>query len=182
MAKFLKLTGAVTNAWGEEASITISTGAGSAGKIPNLNETGKLDSSFFTSTGGNSSKYTNVSSATGTTLTDALNNISSTGSERVVSATASTVFSLDSGYVLAYTRFTSTSAVTMNIPNDSSNNFPVNGVGIFCRGGSGTVTFVAGSGVTLNCPVTARTLRALNSTCTLIKVAANTYDLIGDLG
>jgi hypothetical protein len=79
-------------------------------------------------------------------------------------------------------RFTSASAVTLTIPTNATVAF---GVGTTLNGiqaGDGLVTIAAASGVTLNKPAgyNAKT-RAKGSAWCLVKVATDTWDLLGDL-
>lgn len=74
------------------------------------------------------------------------------------------------------------SSRTITVPPNSSVAFPVNTVLEVCRMGAGSVTLVAGSGVTINSPGAILTLRAQYSTGVLRKRATNEWVLSGDLG
>jgi hypothetical protein len=81
----------------------------------------------------------------------------------------------------AYVRMTSASANNLTVPANSSVAFPV-GTSIAVRqAGAGVTTLVAGGGVTLNNPGSALTISKQNGTVQLIKVATDTWDLLGDL-
>ena len=89
---------------------------------------------------------------------------------------------LSNSYVGAWVRFTSGSAITLTVPPNSSVAFvigtSINGV----QAGAGQISVAAGAGVTINKPTgyNAKT-RALGAAFCLIKVATDTWDLIGDL-
>lgn len=72
------------------------------------------------------------------------------------------------------------SANNMTVSNDSTTDFPV-GTSLTVRQvGAGTTTIVADGGVTITSPSTL-SLRVQYSTVQLIKVASNTWDLMGDV-
>lgn len=75
---------------------------------------------------------------------------------------------------------TSSSAVTVTVPPNSSVAFPIGAVVALARLGTGTVTVVAGAGVTVN-PSTFLTLRAQYSAATLRKTATDVWLLAGDI-
>ena len=89
---------------------------------------------------------------------------------------------LSNSDVGAWVRFTSGSAITLTVPPNSSVAFiigtSINGV----QAGAGQISVVAGAGVTINKPTgyNAKT-RAQGAAFCLIKVATDTWDLIGDL-
>lgn len=73
-----------------------------------------------------------------------------------------------------------TSAITATVPNDSTVFFPVGTQIDLLQTGAGQVTLAAASGVTINSAIGLK-LRTQWSSATLIKRAANTWVLIGDL-
>jgi len=77
-------------------------------------------------------------------------------------------------------RFTSPSAVSVTLPDDSSVNFPVGSVIQFRQAGDGKVTISPGAGVTLNSAETMSS-RKKGSTIAAMKVASNEWDVTGDL-
>lgn len=78
--------------------------------------------------------------------------------------------------------FTSSSPVLVTLPQDSDVAFAVNTVIYFCQAGTGTVTLSAGSGATVLLPTELTSeLREQQSVASAIKVAANTWRLLGDL-
>lgn len=81
---------------------------------------------------------------------------------------------------LAYLRMTNAGANTVTIPLNATIAFPVGAQISGIQAGAGATTIVATGGVTLNC---AHTLvaRAQYSAWSLIKVATDTWDLMGDL-
>lgn len=72
-------------------------------------------------------------------------------------------------------------AITVTLPSDASAAIPVGGSIDFAVIGTGMVTFVGASGVTVNGTPSLVT-RAQWSTVTAIKRAANTWLVVGDLG
>ena len=82
----------------------------------------------------------------------------------------------------AWVRFTSNSAITLTVPPNSSVPFvigtSINGI----QAGSGQISVAAGVGVTINKPTgyNAKT-RIQGAAYCLIKVATNSWDLVGDL-
>lgn len=71
-------------------------------------------------------------------------------------------------------------AITVTLPQDSDVAIPVGGQVHFAQLGAGQVTFVAGTGATVN-GTPGLKCRAQYSTVTAIKRAANTWLLVGDL-
>jgi hypothetical protein len=77
--------------------------------------------------------------------------------------------------------FTSSSAVTITIPLNSSVAFPVKSrIDIF-QAGSGQITISPTSGVTLNSKSSRRKIFGQYSAATLIKVGTDEWILIGDI-
>lgn len=79
-----------------------------------------------------------------------------------------------------YVRFTNGSAINATVPNDAVIDYPI-GTIIHCRqAGAGAVTFVEDSDVTINPPADGTLVSSgQGATLALMKVAANTWDLIG---
>lgn len=71
-----------------------------------------------------------------------------------------------------------TDAITLTVPQ---NTFDLGAQIVVRQGGAGQVTFVAGAGVTLQSRDGAMSIAGRYGYATLICVAANTFDLIGDL-
>ena len=78
------------------------------------------------------------------------------------------------------TEFDNAGATNVTIQNDSGANFPVGAQLLAVQTGAGQVTFVAGGGVTLNATPGLK-LRAQYSSAVLIKRAANSWIILGDL-
>jgi hypothetical protein len=97
----------------------------------------------------------------------------------ITETTASRTFLLTD--VGSYIRTTNSSATTVTIPPNSSVAFPVGAEVVVIQAGTGQVTFVAGSGVTLNSKDSNLKLSAQYSSATCKKVATDTWDVIGDL-
>lgn len=93
--------------------------------------------------------------------------------------TASYILVLTDNYKLV--TLSNASNLTLTVPPNSSVAFPI-GANITIVGiGAGQVTVVAGSGVTVSSAGAVLKLRVQYSTATLIKIATNTWLLIGDL-
>lgn len=75
---------------------------------------------------------------------------------------------------------TNAGAITLTLPSDASVAIPVGGRVDFAVLGAGMATFVAGSGATIAVADSAVT-RKTNSAASAIKVAANTWLVVGDL-
>lgn len=93
---------------------------------------------------------------------------------------AGTTLNLSSVFAGSYNRTTSATAVTFNV---TTNPDWVAGFEIhFRQAGAGAITFVAGSGVTVNAPAGGSlTTAGAGSTVTLKCVATDTYDLFGQV-
>lgn len=101
-----------------------------------------------------------------------------TGTLSINTQTAS--YTLVSGDAEKYVRMNVGSANNLTVPPNSSVAFPT-GTQVHVRqAGAGQTTVVAGSGVTINTPETLK-LRKQQSTATLVKVATDTWELMGDL-
>lgn len=74
---------------------------------------------------------------------------------------------------------TNAAAITVTLPQDSALAIPIGNTIDFVGLGAGLVTFVAGAGATKNPAATVT--RAQYSAATAIKVAANTWLVVGDL-
>lgn len=79
-----------------------------------------------------------------------------------------------------YIRMTAATAKTLIVPNNSAVAFEVGTQIPVRQAGAGQIEILGGSGVQINTSET-RKLRKQHSTATLIKVAANEWDLTGDL-
>jgi|SRR5580765_2163738 len=91
-----------------------------------------------------------------------------------------TTHTLGSGDLARYLRCTSGSATTITIPADATVNLPI-GCGIpIEQAGAGQVTVAAAGGVTLNSAGGLVASAAQYSVIQLMKVAANTWTLVGD--
>lgn len=73
------------------------------------------------------------------------------------------------------------SAQTITIPTNTSVPFPVGTQITFIMGGAGAVVFAPGSGVTLQSKDTKRTIDGQYASATLVKIATDTWSLIGAL-
>lgn len=82
------------------------------------------------------------------------------------------------GYIVT----SSGSAVTITVPPNSSVAFPVGAEIVVFQSGSGQVTFVAGSGVTIRSKDSNLKITAQYAAATLKKVATDEWHLLGDLG
>lgn len=80
-----------------------------------------------------------------------------------------------------YIRLNNSAAITVSVPSDATANIPVGSTITFEQTGTGTVTFVAGSGATVNSRDGLSSTVGQYSVASLIKTAANTFTLTGDL-
>ena len=120
---------------------------------------------------------------TGEVLTAAAMNKIVNITTRAVTTTSDT-FVLDDASNKLIT-YSSTSATTITIPPESSVAFPVGSIiNVIKIGASGTTTITQGAGVTISstgATATAPALRAAFSAASCIKVAANTWYVVGDI-
>lgn len=91
--------------------------------------------------------------------------------------TAYTLASADNDTLVT---LTNAAAISLTVPTDASVVLPVGSRVDIVQGGAGQVTVVAPSGVTVNSSAGLK-LRAQWSGATLIKTAANTWILMGDI-
>lgn len=120
---------------------------------------------------------------TGEVLTAAAMNKIVNITTRAVTTTSDTFVLADADNKLI--TFSSTSATTITIPPASSVAFPVGSIiNVIKIGASGTTTITQGAGVTISstgASATAPELRAAFSAASCIKVAANTWYVVGDI-
>ena len=120
---------------------------------------------------------------TGEVLTAAAMNKIVNITTRAVTGISDTFVLADSDNVLI--TFSSTSATTITIPPESSVAFPLGTViNVIKIGASGTTTISQGAGVTISSTgavATAPTLRAAFSAASCIKVATDTWYVVGDI-
>lgn len=140
-------------------SAKIATGAVTAAKIP---------ASIVLTT-------PNIGAATGTSLTTTGNVVAHTTLSPTIGAY--TLVAADDGKVV---EMNNASGTNLTVPPDSSVNFTVGSQIIILQTGAGQTTVVAGSGVTVNATPGLK-LRAQWSSGVLIKRAANSWVLLGDL-
>ena len=76
---------------------------------------------------------------------------------------------------------TSVSPTTLTVPADSSVDFPIGTQVLVVRGGSGAMAVAGDMGVTVNSAQSYLNLNYQNSAATLVKTAADTWYLFGDL-
>lgn len=113
------------------------------------------------------------------TVHSVLNTIA-TGIYQQTKTTSYTLVLSDAGETI---EMNSASATTLTVPPNSSVAFPLGTLIEVYRMGAGTVTLVAGSGVTLTVPVgSPLTLRVQGSTAGLRKRATNEWVVSGDIG
>ena len=118
----------------------------------------------------------NIGAATGTSLTTTGNVISHIATN-AQTGTTYTLVAADDGVVV---ELNNASPITMTVPLDSYVNFTVGTQIILLQTGAGQVTVAGAGGVTVNATPGLK-LRTQWSSATLIKRAANTWVLIGDL-
>jgi len=114
---------------------------------------------------------TDALTVTGTTTTY-LNVITDSGTTRTPGLT-------DAG---AYILTTHGTGITVTLPQDSDVAFPVGTTIYFERNGAGTLTFAAGTGATVNSKDATLTCGDRYTTVASVKIAADTWTLIGNIG
>lgn len=82
---------------------------------------------------------------------------------------------------LVYFRLTNAAAKTYTVRPNSTHNVAIGAAFNLRNAGAGLLTIVAGAGVTINAPAGGTLTVALNGSVTLICVALNVYDLIGQV-
>ena len=164
---------------------TITPGAITTGLIANGNVTSdKLEGSIVLS------GVPNIGTATASSIVVGTVNVP-TPSSGIVTA-GNVVFHLDinslvASYVLALSddgkliEINAPSLATVTIPLDSSVDFPVGTQITFIQTGAGQISFVPTGGVILNSNPTNGRTRGIWTSAVLIKRAANTWILLGDL-
>jgi hypothetical protein len=90
-----------------------------------------------------------------------------------------TSYTLDGDDEHAIIIISNAGAITVTAPNDTTENLPLGYITHLYQGGAGQITVAGEGGVTINSSSTLKT-RAQYSALSLIKVAANTFYLIGD--
>ena len=80
-----------------------------------------------------------------------------------------------------YIQLDNAGAITLTVPSDSTTAFPVGTTVTFEQTGAGTVTFTADAGVTLNSRGAVVATAGQFAVATIVKTAANTFTLTGDL-
>lgn len=100
---------------------------------------------------------------------------------RTISTQSGTSHTFASSEVGDYFRFTSSSAISATVPSNTSDPIPVGAQFDGVRAGTGKLTFVEGSGVTINSPSGNLSVGDQWVGWTLIKVGTDEWDLIGTL-
>lgn len=80
-----------------------------------------------------------------------------------------------------YLTFTNSSAITATVPPNSSVALPVGTQIDWKQGGAGKLTWAQGSGVTINSYLGNKSAAGQHAGGTLLKVATDTWDLVGNL-
>lgn len=80
-----------------------------------------------------------------------------------------------------YFRFTSSVAVSATVPSNTTDPIPVGAQFDGVQAGNGKLSFVAGSGVTINSPAGNLSVAGKGFGWTLVKVGTNEWDLTGTL-
>jgi len=76
---------------------------------------------------------------------------------------------------------TNSSAITLTIPTDSTFNHAIGTQIVVFRNGSGTVTFLPDSGVTLNSDTNKRKIKGQYNSAVIVKIRNNVWQLAGSL-
>lgn len=111
--------------------------------------------------------------------THTLSDITDYGTEIGVNNQVGTSYTLVLGDQDAIVRMNNSSPNTVTVPPESSVDFPVGAVVMVSQVGTGTTSIAAGSGVTLNAAATSLTEQWASAS--LVKVAADTWDLYGNV-
>lgn len=98
-----------------------------------------------------------------------------------INAQTGTTYSAVLSDVAKLVTVTNASAITVTLPKDATQAVPIGARIDFVQLGAGKITFAAESGATVNGTPTLIT-RAQYSAVTAVKIAANTWLLIGDMG
>jgi hypothetical protein len=178
------VTGA-TGATGADSTVAGPTGpAGATGPTGLIGPTGPIGATGPTgaaSTVVGPTGPQGIQGPTGPTGADLSSDIATLKNTIDYETSASTSYTLalaDAGKMEA---FTSSSAVTITIPLNSSVTFPVKTRIDILQAGSGQITISPTSGVTLNSKSNRRKIFGQFSAATLIKVGTNEWTLIGDI-
>jgi hypothetical protein len=97
-----------------------------------------------------------------------------------VNTQAGVSYDLQVSDVGKYVRFTNSSAIDCNVPPVADEAFPLYSIITVRQAGSGQVSLVPGTGVTIN-TVSTLDLRAQGSTATLVYLGSDVWDVTGDL-
>jgi hypothetical protein len=97
-----------------------------------------------------------------------------------VSTQSGASYTLAIGDAAGYLRMDNAGANTVTVPPNSSVAFPVGTTIHIRQAGSGQTTVAAGSGVTITSPETLK-LRKQHSAATVVKVATDAWEMMGDL-
>jgi hypothetical protein len=95
--------------------------------------------------------------------------------------TSATTYTLTLADARRRTQFTSSSNITVTIPNDSDLNFPIGTLITFNRKGTGELEVSPDTGVSLRSASNYRRINVQHQTGELFKEGANQWILIGDL-
>jgi hypothetical protein len=96
----------------------------------------------------------------------------------IISIASNRTFNNDGNRVFSCTN---SSAITLTIPTDATYNHPIATQIAVIRNGAGTITFSPASGVTLNSDTNKRAIKGQFNSAALLKIAANTWSLVGSL-
>lgn len=122
----------------------------------------------------------NNSSGTISTFTEIGGSGGSSSSVDIVSEASG--FTIDSSYIGKHVRINVSATASVVIPNDTAYDAPIGSTMTVAQAGTAKVRVLLDNGVTLNSADGLTATRTQFSAMTLIKVAANEWDLIGDLG
>jgi hypothetical protein len=100
---------------------------------------------------------------------------------RTINAQSGTTYTFVLGDAGNICEFTNASAVTVTVPPNSSVAFPVGTQIDVMAGGAGKVTFAQGSGVTIKSVSSFKSLAAQEAGATFVKMATDTWRLVGSL-
>jgi len=156
---------------GTTGDVTVNVDTGIAnGKIP-VFTSGAADNDFLRIDG---------TSIEGRSASEVLDDIGAMPLTQSINAQTGTTYTTVLSDAAQLVTFNNASAITLTIPPNSSVAYAIGTRIDFIQIGSGQVTVAGGTGVTVNATPTLK-FRAQHSAASCIKIATNTWQLVGDL-
>lgn len=98
-----------------------------------------------------------------------------------ISTQSGTAYTVTAGDENSLINFTNAASTVVTVPNDATEDLPVGYIVHVCQVGAGSLSIAGGVGVTLRYAYSV-TARAQNSSISIMKVASNTFHIVGDIG